>query len=77
MKKLQALYNKDANKIVKKAAQDKSEKQNLNFLFDLATSAMEAEDAKPTKDKPKTFRILLFSNYKENGKKLFERSLAT
>ena len=36
MKQLQALYNDDANKIVKQAAQEKSTNENLNFLIDLA-----------------------------------------
>ena len=36
MKKLQALYNKDANKIIKEAAQDKHAIENLNFLINLA-----------------------------------------
>ena len=43
MKKLQALCNKNANKIAN---------ENLNFLVDLA---MVASNTKPTKDEPQTF----------------------
>ena len=47
MKNFQALYNEDANKMVKEAAW---EKEILKFLIDLATIAMVAEDTKPTKN---------------------------
>ena len=53
--KLHALYNEDANKVVKEAAQDKSAKENLNFLINLATIAMVVEDTKPNEDEPQTF----------------------
>ena len=33
MKKLQALYNNNANKIIKQAAQEKGTIKNLNFLI--------------------------------------------
>ena len=36
MKKLQALYNNDANKIIKQATKEKSTIKNLNFFIDLA-----------------------------------------
>ena len=51
MKKLQSLYNNDANKIIKEAAQEKKMRQNLNFLTDLA---MVAGDTKPTEDEHQT-----------------------
>ena len=40
MKNLQASYNKDPNKIVEQAKQEKAVRENLNFLIDLATIAM-------------------------------------
>ena len=40
MKKLQASYNKDAKKIVKQAKQEKAVNESLNFLIDLALTAM-------------------------------------
>ena len=55
MRKLQASYNDDANKIVKEAAQEKSAKENLIFLIDLATIFMLAMETKPTKHEPQTF----------------------
>ena len=56
MKKLQASYNNDANKIVKESAQEKVKKK-LNYSIHLAIIAMVAEDTKPTKDETKTFNI--------------------
>ena len=55
MKKLQALYNDDANKIVEEAAQEKDVKENLNVLINFATIAKVAEDTKPMKDESRTF----------------------
>ena len=52
MKKLQALYNDDANKIVEQATQEKSAIENLNFLINLA---MVTTDTKPVPEEPKTF----------------------
>ena len=52
MKKLQALYNDNASKIVKEASQEKSANKNLNFLIDLA---MVASNPKPTEDEPQMF----------------------
>ena len=52
MKKMQALYNSDANKIVKEAAQEKSANKSLIFLIDLA---MVASNTKPTEDEAQTF----------------------
>ena len=51
MKKLQALYNEDANKIIKKATQDKAI-ENLNFLINLA---MVITDTMPASEEPMTF----------------------
>ena len=51
MKKLQALYNEDANKIIEEVTQDKAIK-NLNFLI---TSAMVTIDTIPVPGKPTTF----------------------
>ena len=42
MKKLQALYNEDANKIIKEATQNKNAIKNLNFLIDLAMVTSDA-----------------------------------
>ena len=50
MKKLQASYN-DANKIIKKATQDKAI-ENLNFLINLA---MAATDTIPVTEESMTF----------------------
>ena len=52
MKKLQALYNEDANKIIEEATQDKKSIENLNFLIDLA---MLTSDTKPAPEEPMTF----------------------
>ena len=68
MKKFQASYNNDANKIIKKVAQEKSEKENLFFLLDLATIAMVTEDTKPTKDEPQTFNDVWNHSYLKKGK---------
>ena len=51
MKTLQALYNKDANKIMEQAC----EKENLYFLIDVAIVAMVVEGTKPTEDETQTF----------------------
>ena len=56
MKKLQASYNDDGNKIVKHATQEKSAIKNLNFLIDLA---MVFNDIKPTMDELQTFNEAL------------------
>ena len=48
-RKIWASYNEDADKIVKQAKQ-KKEGENLNFLIDLSTMAMAAEDKKTTKE---------------------------
>ena len=52
MKKLQALYNDDANKIFEQAMQEKSAIENLNFLIDLV---MVTTDTKPVPEELKTF----------------------
>ena len=52
MKKLQALYNVNVNKIVKQGTKEKSAIENLNFLIDLA---MVTTDTKPVTEEPKTF----------------------
>ena len=44
IKNLPAAYNKNANKIVKLAKQEKDLGENLNFLVVLATIAIVAED---------------------------------
>ena len=51
MKRLQASYNDDANKIIKEATQDKAIK-NLNFLIHLV---MVITDTMPVPEKPTTF----------------------
>ena len=51
MKKLQALYNDDANKIIKEATEDKAIKK-LNFLIDLA---MVTTDTMLVPEEPMTF----------------------
>ena len=50
-----ALYNDNVIKIDKKAAQENSAKENLNFWIDLAIIAMVAEDIKSTEDEPQSF----------------------
>ena len=52
MRKLQASYNEDANKIIKEATQDKNAIKNLNFLIDLT---MVTSDTKPIPEEPMTF----------------------
>ena len=52
MKKLQASYNDNANKMIKQATKEKSAINNLNFLIDLA---MVSNDVKPTLEEPQTF----------------------
>ena len=52
MKKLQALYDNSANKIINKAMQEKSAMENLNFLINLA---MVTNNIKSTHEEPKTF----------------------
>ena len=55
IKKLQAVYNEDANKLIKQVAQEKFAKQNLIILIAFATIAMVTEDKISTKDEPQTF----------------------
>ena len=52
MKKLQASYNNNANKIVKQAKQEKGVIKNLNFLINLA---MATSNTKPVPEEPKNF----------------------
>ena len=52
MKKHQALYNEEANKIVKQAMYEKYSIKNLNFLIDLA---MMTNDKKPVPEEHQTF----------------------
>ena len=51
MKKLQALYNDDANKIIEEATQDKA-MEKLNFLISLA---MVTTVTMPVPEEPTTF----------------------
>ena len=51
MKKLQASYKEDVNKIIQKAIQDKAIK-NLSFLINLA---MVTTDTMPVPEEPTTF----------------------
>ena len=44
MKNLQALCIDSNSKIVEQVVQEKAAKENLNFLFDLATNAMVVDD---------------------------------
>ena len=52
LKKFQASYNEDANKIIKEATQDKNAIENLIFLIDLA---MVTSDTKPVPEELTTF----------------------
>ena len=52
MKKLQASYNNDANKIIKQATKEKGAIENLNFLINVA---MVSNGIKPTMEEPQTF----------------------
>ena len=52
MKKLQALYNEDANKIIEEVTQEKNAIANLNFLINLV---MVTSDTKPVLEEPMTF----------------------
>ena len=52
MKKLQAFYKNDSNKIVKKATKEKSAIENFNFLINLA---MVTNNTKPVPEETKTF----------------------
>ena len=74
MKKLQASYNGDANKIVKQASKEKSAIENLNFLIDLV---MMSKGTKPVPDEPKTFNEALdhpSKNSHKKGKKQFTKN---
>ena len=51
MKKLQASYNNDTNKIIKQARKEKSAIESLNFLIDLT---MITNDTKSVSEEPKT-----------------------
>ena len=55
MKNLQAPYNEDVNKIVEQAAQEKTTKEHLNFLIDLAIITMVVEDTMLMEDESQTF----------------------
>ena len=77
IKKLQVLHKNDASKIIKDAAQEKSAKDNLIFLIDLA---IVAGDTKPIKDEPQIFNEAWDhpnQNCKENVKKPFGMNLGT
>ena len=50
IKKLEALFSEDANKVMEKAIQDKATKENLNFFIYLASIAMVAEEIKSTEE---------------------------
>ena len=52
MEKLQALYNDDANKIIKQAMNEKWAIENLNFFIDLS---MVTTDTECVPEEPKTF----------------------
>ena len=52
MKKLQSLYNDDANKIIDQATWEKSAVNNLNFLINLA---MVTNNTKTFPEEPKNF----------------------
>ena len=74
MKKLQALYNDNANKIIEQAMQEKSAIENLNFLIE----AMVTKDIKPTPEEPQTFKEAWNHPNKDsckNGKKQFAKNL--
>ena len=59
MKTLQSLYNEAANKNAEHSAPERTTKENLNFLIDLATTTIIAEDTKPPKDEPQMFNEAL------------------
>ena len=76
MKKLQASYNNDADKIIKEATQDKLVK-NSNFLIDLA---MVTTDTIPVPEETVTFDAawnLPMQTFMQNGKKPFAKSMLT
>ena len=52
MKKLQASYNDNANKIVKQAMNENRAIKNLNFLINLS---LVTTNTKPVPEEPKTF----------------------
>ena len=66
MKKLQALYNDNANKIVKQAAWEESTNENLNFLIDLV---IVESGTKPSLDEPQTFNEAWNHPNKESWRK--------
>ena len=70
MKKLQAFYNEDANKVIEEATQDKAIK-NLNFLINLA---MVITDTMPVPEEPMTFPM---QTLMQNGEKPFAKSSLT
>ena len=74
MKKLQASYNNDANKIVKQTTKEKTAIKKLNFLIDLG---MVTSNTKHVPGKPKTFGIIPLQNLMQNGRMQFARSLLT
>ena len=74
MKKLQALFNENTNKIIKQATKEKSAIKNLNFLFYLA---MVTNDTKPNLKNPQhSMKIVIIptKTLAKQGKKQFTRN---
>ena len=73
MKKIQALHNDNANKIVEQATQEKNAMVHLNFLIDLA---MVTTDAKPVPEEPKIPKpgTIPMQILEQNGEKRSERN---
>ena len=75
MKKLQALYNGGANKIVEQAMNEKRAIKNLNFLLDLSTVITNTE---PAPEEPKTFtKAFPTQTLVQNGKKQSRKNSPT
>ena len=76
MKKLQASYNDDANKIVKEATQDKAI-ENLNFLVDLAMVTTDTMPAPEDLLLSMKLGTIPMQTLEKNGKKAFSRRSPT
>ena len=72
MNKFEASYHEDPIKIVEQAAHKCYTWKNLNSLIYLTTTAIVAEDFKPTKDEPLMFNealIILILSHEKNDKR--------
>ena len=76
---MQASYNEDANMIMEEANQDKASLETLNFLMNLITIAIAAEDKVTTKEKPRYFKCVEPSKgrVRKNDSRQLKKNLRT